>query len=160
MSKIHRFKPGDIFQVPIDDKAFFLQYIQDDSTLLGSNIIRVFDYSIGIDDSLELKDLPGKKISFIAHTFIKGGLKLCNWEFKGNVKIEEDFTGLMFRATDDVYSEVKKSNNWYIWKVGNEEEKIGSLKGEYKNLPYGTVYHPIDIVEWIKTGNHGFMYPE
>ncbi len=160
MSKKHKPRPGDIFQVPIFDNAFFIQYILDDPTLFGSNVIRVFDFNLGPNESIELKDITKKKTRFFAHTFIKGGLKLCNWEFKGNVNIEEDFTYLTFRATDDVYSEVKKSNNWYIWQVGAKEVKIGKLKGEYENLPYGTVYHPIDIVEWIKTGNHGFMYPE
>lgn len=160
MNKRHKLRSGDIFQVPIDNQSYYFQFIMDDPNLFSSNIIRVFDFNHKVGEEVNLNEIIKKPTKFIAHTVIKGGIKLCAWKYIDNVAIEEGYASLAFRATDDVYSEVKKSNNWFVWKVGGDEVKVGKLTKELKNLPYGSVTHPIDIVEWIKTGNHGFMYPE
>lgn len=158
--KKFKVKPGDILKVPIDNELYYIQYLVNDSTLFNSNIIRVFNYSTNKNMTVDLRRIVEKEVLFIAHTMIKGGVKLCNWEILGNVPLSETFETPVFRATDDVYSEVKKSNKWFIWKPNEKEMKVGKLPKHYKDLPYGTVYHPMDIVEWIKNGTHGFMYPK
>lgn len=160
MKKNHKAKPGDIFKIPVESEVYYLQYLMNDYSLFNSNVVRAFNYKSNVNEIIDLKELVQKEVKFIAHTMIKGGVKLCNWEKIGNIPIDETFEPPTFRATDDVFSEVKKSNKWFVWKAGEQERKIGKLNNEFKSLPYGTIYHPIDITEWLKTGSHGFMYPE
>lgn len=160
MTKRLSLRSGDVFEVPIDGYKQFIQYVMDDSNMFGANVIRAFEFEIPSDEDVNLNDLLEKKIKFYTHTMIKGGLKLCNWKKIGNLPLEDSFSAPLFRATDDVYSEVKKSSNWYIWRAGEESRRIGKLTQQYRSLDYGSVFHPIDIGEWLRTGSNGFMFPD
>jgi len=155
-----KYKPGDIFKIPIGDHFYFLQYLMDDKTLFSANVVRVFNFRIKCDESITLDMITINSIKFVAHTFIKGGIKLCDWIFIGNGGLEGDFQIPIFRATDDVYSEVKKSKKWFIWTADQKEVWIGKLRKKYHEYPYGSVFHPIDLNNWIINGDSGFLFPE
>jgi hypothetical protein len=152
--------PGDIFEIPIIAKKHYIQYLMNDSTLFNANVVRVFDCETSFGQSIDLKDVVKSRVRFHTHVMIKGGVKLCGWFKIGNIPLEPSFSPPLFRATDDAYADVRKSTNWYVWQACNEIKKIGRLSDKYKNIDYGSVFHPIDVGKWIETDKIGFLFPE
>lgn len=156
--------PGDILEVPLSDgnKGYF-QFIGKDDDYMAGHLIRAFEYlkSSSQAFSPSLKEIVESKIKFHSYTRVFEGIKDGLWTIVGNIPIEKNFEYTMFRQCQDVYSMVKKSYNWYIWKEDfSKAKKIGELSEEYKNLPVSSIYPPSAIVKWIETGWHGFMQPE
>lgn len=156
--------PGDVLEVTLNngDQGYF-QFIGKDDDYLGGHLIRAFEYfkSSSAKSSPNVKDIVGSAIKFYPYTRVFEGIKEGLWTIVGNVPIENNFEYPMFRQTSDVYSVVKKSYNWFIWKEDfNKATKIGELTEAYKDLPISSIYPPSAIVKWIETGWHGFMKPE
>jgi hypothetical protein len=156
--------PGDVLEVLLANgvKGYF-QFIGKDDDYMAGHLIRAFEYFKPLSEitSPNVKEIVGSKIKFHSYTRVFEGIKDGLWTIIGNIPIEDNFEYPMFRQTSDVYSIVKKSYNWYIWKEDfNKAKKIGELTEEYKSLPVSSIYPPSAIVRWIETGWHGFMKPE
>ncbi len=156
--------PGDILEVPLSNgnKGYF-QFIGKDIDYMAGHLIRAFEHFKPLSENSipNLKAIVESKIKFHSYTRVFEGIKDGLWTIVGNVPIEKNFEYPVFRQCDDVYSLVKKSYNWYIWKEDfSKAKKIGELSEEYKSLPVSGIYPPSAIVKWIETGWNGFMEPE
>jgi hypothetical protein len=160
MPKI-KVKGGDIFEVPMEDKKAYFQYVFQDIEFLGGHLLRVFDYEISKDKEAWIEDIVKAKVRFYAYTRLTQGIEENLWHKVGNFPIEQNFEPPLFRQTPDVYSVTKKSYRWNIFKAGTPERaQIGEVTDEYKDLPVAGVKPPSAIVQQIKTGWDGFLRPE
>ena len=153
-------KIGDFFSVMIDDniKKYF-QYVVRDVTQLDSDVIRAFKKLYPINANIDLSEIVNGEIEFYSHCFIKLGLKMKFWEKVGNVGDVEDFQELIFRCSGD-NPQTKVSQNWWVWKINEEQKPVGKLVGENKKSEIGSVIPPDSIVYRMKMGKYDFVYPE
>jgi hypothetical protein len=159
-------KIGDIFSVKLDDnKKKYFQLIAYDYAQLNSDVIRVFKTSYAFNSNPELSEIVKDEVVFYTHCITKLGIKMGKWEKFGNILNVGELTSILFRGSSDsgskVGEQVKKSNNWYIWKIGDKEfKKVGKLEGENQKAELGLVVNPNDVIERIKTGKFNFFYPQ
>ncbi len=153
-------KIGDVFVVKLDDKKRYFQYVSDDLTQLNSEVVRVFKKSYGLDDSLDLTDVVSEEVDFYTHTVIKLGAKLNLWEKAGNTP-EIGTTEILFRDCGDYgISTVKKSEDWYSWKIIEPMIRVGKLEGKNQKAHIGVIVNPAGLVSRMKTGLYHAVYPE
>ena len=156
-----RTRVGNVFSVPLGagSKKFF-QYIANDRTQLNSDVIRAFKTAYPIDANPDLNQVVRDDVDFYAHVVIKWGIKMGLWEKIGNVSELGELGLMLFRDTNDYGdSQIKKSQNWYVWKLNEEFQKIGKLEGDYRKAEIGVVVSPPNIVHRMRTGEYNFVYP-
>jgi hypothetical protein len=160
-------KNGDIFFVELENgnKKYF-QFIANDLTQLNSDVIRVFKKEYSSKEKINYTELLFGEIDFHAHTMINIGVKLNFFRQEGKYDVSPGIRNIIFRDTNDYGHKegeqpIRISNNWYIWRIGDEKFKwVGKLKGEYRMAEIGVVIPPYAIVERIKTGKFNFVYPD
>ena len=81
------------------------------------------------------------------------------WEKVGNIADVGNFDEVLFRSSVD-NPQMKVSQNWWIWKINEEQKLIGKLEGENKKSEIGSVIPPDSIVHRMQTGKYDFVYPE
>lgn len=132
-----------------------------DLTQLNSDVIRVFKKVYSSDGNIDLNDLITEDVEFYAHCVIKLGLKMGFWNKIGNIGNTGSVDHIFFRDTPDYGDpQVKVSQNWWVWKINQEQKKIGKLYGMYENSEIGIVMNPKNIVHRIITGKYDGFYPE
>jgi hypothetical protein len=160
MAKV-KVKSGDVFEVYLDDKKACIQYVFQDMEYLGGHLIRALNYEVPSNQDINIENAIKSGVRFYAYTRLTQGIEEDLWSKIGNVSIETGFEAPMFRQTPDVYSMVKKSSKWNIFKAGTAERiHIGEVNDKHKDLPVAGVKPPSAIVQQIKTGWDGFMRPE
>lgn len=155
-------KIGDVFGAKITDrKKKYMQYIANDSTQLNSDVVRVFKKSYPIEINPDLSEVINGEVEFYAHCVTKWGIKLQLWEKVGNIANIGRTDHILFRDSSDYGNpEVRVSDNWWIWKINENQTKIGKLIGENKNAEIGIIMDANSIVHRMKTGKYGGFYPE
>lgn len=160
MTKVNT-KIGDVFCAKLDnDSKKYLQYIVNDLTQLNSDVIRVFKQVFPIDATPDLTGVVNGEVEFYAHCVTKWGVKLGCWEKIGNIKNIGKIDVLFRSSDDDGNLEIKVSNNWWVWKINEEQRKIGELTEEYQKAEIGSVIPPDSIVHRMRTGKYDFTYPK
>ena len=155
-----KLEKGDIFEVPFENcKKGYFQYVMDDESLMGSNIISVFDIQISNESVIDFEILKTCKFKFYTHCMVLGGYKLDIFFKIGNLQLEDNFKIPYFRDQSE-RGGVEKSYSWYVWKANEEFEKIGELTEKYKSYNLGGIFHPLDVKEWMETGECGFFFPK
>lgn len=156
-----RGKVGDIYRVVLDsERERYFQHVGNDSTQLGSDLIKVFSVSNPIDQKLDWNDLASGSFDFCVHVSIALGLKLGCWQRAGNATVSGD-TDVMFRQSEDYGNPtVRVSKRWGVWKPNGPVKWIGPLTEHYRCLEIGIVVNPHAIVHRLKTGKYDFFYPE
>ncbi|MBN2777381.1 MAG: hypothetical protein JXR36_07050 [Bacteroidales bacterium] len=153
-------KIGDVFLVVIDDKTKkYFQYIERDLTQLNSDVIRVFKAVYPIIDNPDLFEIVGGEVDFYAHCITKLGLKMKYWEKVGNIKDVGNVENILFMSSGD-NPQTKISNNWWVWKINEEQKHVEKMEGENRNAEIGSVIPPDSIVHRMRTGKFDFVYPE
>jgi hypothetical protein len=153
-------KIGDVFSVKIDgsNKKYF-QYIVSDLTQLNSDVIRAFKNVYPINANPELTEIVQCEVEFYAHCVTKLGVKMGYWEKVGNIANVGNFKEVLFRSSGD-NPQTKISQNWWVWKINEEQKLVGKLESENKKSEIGSVIPPDSIVHRIQTGEYDFVYPE
>ena len=153
-------KIGDVFSVKIDDsiKKYF-QYIVSDLTQLNSDVIRAFKKVYPISANPDLSEIVKGEVEFYAHCVTKLGLKMGFWESVGNISDVGNFDYVLFRSSGD-NPKKRISQNWWVWKINEEQKPVGKLTGENRNAEIGSVIPPDSIVYRMQTGKYDFVYPE
>lgn len=153
-------KIGDVFSVKIDanNKKYF-QYIVSDITQLNSDVIRAFKKVYQLNANPELSEIVEDEVEFYAHCITKLGVKMGYWEKVGNIANVGNLKELLFRSCGDS-PQTKISQNWWLWKINEEQKHVGKLEGENKKSEIGSVIPPDSIVHRIQTGKYDFVYPE
>lgn len=153
-------KIGDVFSVKIDNSSKkYFQYIVSDLTQLNSDVIRTFKEIYPLNANPELTDIVKGEVEFYAHCVTKLGLKMKFWEMVGNIADVGDFQEVIFRSSGD-NPQTKISQNWWVWKINEEQKPVGKLEGENRRSEIGSVIPPDSIVHRILTGKYDFVYPE
>jgi hypothetical protein len=153
-------KIGDIFSVKIDDSSKkYFQYIISDLTQLNSDVIRVFSKVYPVSFSPEISEIVGGEIEFYAHCVTKLGLKMGYWEKVGNTNNVGDFNDVLFRSSGD-NPQTKVSDDWWVWKINEDQKQVGKLEGENRKAEIGSVIPPDIIVYRMQTGEYDFAYPD
>jgi hypothetical protein len=151
-------KIGDVFFVKVNDNSKkYLQYIVSDFTQLNSDVIRAFKKTYPIDANPDLSEIVKGEVEFYAHCVTKWGIKLGYWENVGNIADVGAFD-VLFRSSGD-NPQTKVSQNWWVWKINEEQKKVGKLVGENQKAEVGSIIPPDSIVHRMKTGEYDFVYP-
>ena len=153
---------GDIFCVTFNNGTKkYLQYIASDMTQLNSDVIRAFKKSYPVDDDPDPSTIVEDEVDFYAHCVTKWGIELGFWTKVGNIQDVGNLDHILFRSSsDDGDPDIKISKKWWIWKINEDQEYIGNLKGEYRNAEIGSVIPPDSIVHRMRTGKYDFVYPD
>jgi hypothetical protein len=149
---------GDVFVVKLDEQhKKYLQYVANDSSDLGSDVVRAFEKLYAINENPSLSEIVRGEVQFYAHCVSKWGIKLGFWEKIGNASFDQ--VTVWFRDSGDD-PQIKVSNNWWVWRINEERKKVGELKGKYQHAEIGTVIPPDSIVHRMRTGKYDFVYPD
>lgn len=152
-------KIGDVFKVKIDNNSNkYFQYIISDLTQLNSDVIRAFKKAYPININPDLSEIVNGEVEFYAHCVTKLGLKMKYWESVGNNNNVGSFDNVLFRCSGD-NPQIKVSDNWWIWKINEEQKPVGKLEGENRKAEIGSVIPPDSIVHRMQTGKYDFVYP-
>jgi hypothetical protein len=152
---------GDVFEVHLDGsiKRYF-QYVADDATQLGSQVVRVFKKPCDLIGEPIMSDVLLGGVDFYAHVFLALGAKLGYWKRIGN----EAFEGVervLFRNTNDYGKpEVKVSKDWYVWSVGGDFEDVGDIRAKGVDAEIGIVVPPDSLIYRMRHGKYDFIYPD
>ncbi|MBL7812919.1 MAG: hypothetical protein JNL57_11895 [Bacteroidetes bacterium] len=153
-------KIGDVFSVKIDDKSKkFFQYIVSDLTQLNSDVIRAFKEVYPINANPNLSEIVNGEVEFYAHCVTKLGLKMGYWESVGNISNVGNFDKVLFRSSED-NPQKRVSQNWWVWKINQEQKPVGKLAGDNRKAEIGSVIPSDSIVHRMQTGMYDFVYPE
>ena len=147
-------KTGDVFSVHVDDNSKkYLQYIVSDLTQLNSDVIRAFKKTYPIDANPDVSEIINGEIEFYAHCVTKWGIKLGYWEKVGNIADVGETNHILFRDSGDYGNpQIKVSQDWWVWKINEEQQRIGKLTGENQKAEIGLVINPESIVHRMRTG--------
>lgn len=155
-------KIGDVFSAKIDDnnKKYF-QYIVSDLTQLNSDVIRAFKKVYPINANPDLSEIINGEVEFYAHCVTKLGIKMGYWEKVGNVSDVGKTDHILFRDSGDYGNlQIKISQDWWVWKINEEQRRVGKLVGENQKAEIGLVINPESIVYRMRTGEYDFKaYP-
>lgn len=155
-------KIGDIFSVKIDDsnKKYF-QLIAFDLTQLNSDVIRAFKKKYPVSSNQELMEILNDEVDFYAHCITKLGVKMGYWEKIGNVSNVGQVDHILFRDSGDYGNpQIKISQNWWVWKINQEQKQVGRLTGENQEAEIGVIMNGESIVHRMKTGKYDGFYPD
>jgi len=155
-------KIGDVFSVKINaNRKKYLQYIVSDLTQLNSDVIRAFKKTYPIDANPDLSEIVKGEVEFYAHCVTKWGIKLGFWEKAGNIADVGKIDHILFRDSGDYGNpQIKVSQDWWIWKINEEQKRVGKLEGENRKAEIGIVMDADSIVHRMKTGKYNGFYPE
>jgi len=158
MKKIHT-KIGDVFVLKLENgRIKYFQLVVFDLTQLNSDVIRVFKTSYSEDNKFNLSEIINDEVDFYAHCITKWGIQLGFWEKVGK-SLEVGNNDVLFRSSSDD-PKTKISDNWWIWKVNEQQQYVGKLEGENRLAEIGSIIPPDSIVYRINTGKYDFVYPE
>jgi len=153
-------KIGDVFSVKIDDSSNkYFQYIVSDLTQLNSDVIRGFKKVYPINTNPDLSEIVNGEVEFYAHCVTKLGIKMGYWEKVGNISDIGNFDNVLFRSSAD-NPQTGVSQNWWVWKINEEQKSVGKLTEENRKAEIGSVIPPDSIVHRMQTGEYDFVYPE
>ena len=155
-------KIGDVFSVKIDDSSKkYFQYIISDLTQLNSDVIRAFKKVHPINSNPDLSEIVNGEVEFYAHCVTKLGLKMGYWEKAGNIIDIGKINHILFRDSGDYGNpQIKISQDWWVWKINEEQKRVGKLTGENQKAEIGLVINPESIVYRMRTGEYDFKaYP-
>lgn len=162
-TKIRR---GDIFSVDVgDNRVKYFQYVDNDLTLLNSDVIRAFKKPYSLDSETDLSEVAAGESEFHAHCVVKWGIKLGFWKKVGIAPVVGKVE-VLFRDTNDYGHKVgeepvRVSNNWYVWKINEDFLRVGKLAGENRKAEIGLVINPESIIHRIQTGRYDLVaYPD
>ncbi len=155
-------KIGDVFSVRINEENIkYFQLIATDLTQLNSDVIRAFKKTYPLNTSPDLFEIITHEVDFYAHCVTKWGIKMGYWNKVGNISDIGKIDHILFRDSSDFGNpQVKVSQNWWIWKINEEQISVGKLTGENENAEIGIIMDPESIVHRRKTGNYDGVYPD
>jgi hypothetical protein len=153
-----RAKVGDIFLVETDQGKRYFQYLGNDSTQLGGNIIAAFAGTFE-HDLVDVAGVRNQSIEFFAITTVSLGLKMQLWRHAGNALLVEH-SHILFRDTNDYGNpERASSDDWWVWYPNTKSKHVGPLVGEYRNSYIGVLAAPTNIADRLRAGKYSYFYP-
>lgn len=155
-------KIGDVFSAKINESSKkYFQYIVSDLTQLNSDVIRAFKKVYSLEESPDLSEIVNEEVDFYAHCVTKWGIKLSYWEKVGNISDVGKTDHILFRDSGDYgNAQIKISQDWWVWKINEEQRRVGKLVGENQKAEIGIVMDADSIVHRMRTGEYDGFYPD
>ncbi|MFC5479116.1 hypothetical protein [Massilia suwonensis] len=152
-------KIGDIYVVECAGGDRYFQYVMDDSSQLGANVIAVFAKKFPKGQSVDFLALKGESVEFFAHVSISLGIKMKCWRRVTHEQVA-DHGAIRFRDTDDYGKPgVTCSNYWWMWEPNGPARQVGPIEGELRKSFIGVLMAPSNIVSRLETGRYSYAYP-
>lgn len=160
MTKINT-EIGDVFSVRVnDDCRRYFQYIANDLTQLNSDVIRCFKKKYSINSNFNFNEIVSDDVDFYVHCVTKLGMKMGFWQLVGNSDNLGDTKNILFNTTVDCGNpKITTSENWWVWRINEDQRYVGKLSGENTKSEMGMIVNPENLVHRIKFGNYMFEYP-
>jgi hypothetical protein len=152
-------KIGDIYVVECAGGDRYFQYLMNDSSQLGGNVIAVFSKKFSRGQSVDFLALRAEPVEFFAHVSISLGIKMKCWRWAAREQVV-DHAPITFRDTDDYGKPgVTCSNNWWVWEPNGPARQVGPLVGDLRKSFIGVLMAPPNIVSRLETGIYSYAYP-
>ena len=155
-----RLKIGDVFAVPLPNgTAGYVQYVADDASMLDSYVIRVFRGVYDLAGPPDIAEVVSLEVAFYAHVFLKVCVMHGFWKNIGNAPVPDRIEVLFRGCWDDGNPDVRVSRRWYVWRINEPFQEIGTLSPTYVKAEIGSVLPPQSIVERMVTGRYTLGQP-
>lgn len=143
---------GDIFEIPLDNKKRYMQFVVVDSSQLGGWGIRIFKKEYSLEDTPSIENILADEVDFYCLTYAIGhGVLDGLWKKYGKSKDCGDLNRIIFRTYQEGILTNQKSF-WYVWRACQRDKRYKVLPNRYLSVAYGAVMHPISVINRIKTG--------
>ena len=153
IKRVKATKVGDVFEVKISDREKrYMQYVVSDLTQLNSDVLRIFKHVYQINETPTLEKIVKDDIDYYTHGDSKFGIKMEAWTLYGNISDVGDYSNVWFKGKRD-YTDVKNSNDWYVWKIGGDHISVNFEKTKELKAHLGLVNPYKSILYRIKTGH-------
>ncbi|MFS2002026.1 hypothetical protein ACEN9F_00240 [Duganella sp. CT11-25] len=153
-----RTKIGDVFLVEAEKGNRYFQYLGNDSSQLGGNMIAAFVGNFE-GSPIEIAAVISQPVEFFAITTVTLGLKMQLWKHVGNA-LPVEHSHVLFRDTNDYGNpELASSDDWWVWSPNTKSKHVGPLVGEYRKSYIGVLAAPTNIAARLRTGKYSYSYP-
>ena len=153
-----KIKAGDVFSLKVEGGNRYFQYLGNDNTQLGGNIIAAFS-GVHQQELFEIEKINELPIDFYAMTSIPLGVKIQLWDYFCSAPVVQ-YGRILFRSTEDYGEpEMLTSNDWWVWEPNTVHKHIGPLIDEYRNSYIGVLAAPTNVSDRLKTGKYSYFYP-
>ena len=132
---------NDIYEVELPDCKRYFQFLQSDSSLLGGNVIAIFENKYDTTESPSIDDIAKGPVEYYCHTNINLGVELGLWKKYGNAPACSDLSDIYFKN----YVDEKKC--WHIWRANEELQSFAEIPDQFRDsyitylFPPKCVYH-------------------
>jgi hypothetical protein len=159
--RLTRFKIGDVYELSgYGSEAYFFQHFGNDETMLGSDVIRVFQGSHNSGESIDLLRIVNSPVLTHLHTTLRFGVKDGSWKRIGHAEVAPGANECLFRMSSDYGSPaVRISREWYVWRMNEPLRYVGPLPPEYQTAELGVVFSTMAIRNRVVTGNFQIVHP-
>ena len=132
-----------------DCKRYF-QFLQSDSSLLGGNVITIFNNKYDTTESPSLDDIAKGAVEYYCHTNINFGVELGLWKKYGNAPAHLDLSDIYFRNyIDEEWIGLKC---WRVWRVNEEFMSFDELPDQFRDSYSTYLFSPKSVYHKIKYG--------
>jgi hypothetical protein len=143
-----RTNKGDIFCVSVNGKSRYFQYIDDDKSQLGSNVICAFKGEFSSHSHPNLGELQTTGVDFYAHVLLKAGEKMKIWS-KQQTSLEIcPVADVWFRdVADSGNLSPGITENWILWRVNQPRFRVDAKRHELFASHIGIVNSSIQVCQ-------------
>ena len=152
MAKRVILRKGDVFEVRLGESLKYFQYLMDDETQLGGNVIRVFSKLYRAGESIDTNDIIKGEVECYSHTFIRLGVKEDAWRKVGNSQDLGECCEIKFKSVIDY------PRSWNIWTVNQPLHNSILLPDSYENANIGNIFPVHAMLKIIENGEQWLHY--
>ncbi len=172
MAKRTVIRIGDIFCAEIDGKfKCYFQYICKDTTMMSSQVIRVFKAHYALSDIPTIEEIIHDEVSFYAHVPISAGVKLNAWykvDKCNTIPDAKELDKILFAyCSGSFYDECGPINyqnqnpidNWLVWHINKpmKHYHLRQLTEKQKDtILDGAIEAFCDVVNRMKYGYYWY----
>ncbi|MDE6872081.1 MAG: hypothetical protein K2J62_08200 [Bacteroidales bacterium] len=142
---------NDIYEVELPDCKRYFQFLQSDSSMLGGNVIAIFNNKYDKFESPSLDDIAKGAVEYYCHTNINLGVKLGLWKKYGNAPACSDLSDIYFKNYVD--EELIGLKCWRVWRVNEEFMFFNELPARFKHSYSTLLFSPKSVYHKLKYGN-------
>lgn len=151
---------GSIYRVEVDhDEVRYFWDVDTDATQLSSAVIAVFRRRYPKMSTVDVDEITSDEVDFYCHTMISLGKKLGLWSRVGFKRVDRSFNMLFRDSSDYGNPKISVSDRWYVWEPNKPMRNVGQLSGDLTKAEIGVVMNPADVVNRMRTGFYGIVYP-
>lgn len=142
---------NDIFEVELPECKRYFQYLQSDASLLGGNVIAIFEKKYDKSESPAKEDIVIGPVEYYCHTNINFGVELGLWRKYGNAPACSDINEIFFRNYVD--ESIVGVQCWHVWKINQRLLSYKKLPRRFSNAYITYPFSPDSVYHKIRYGS-------